>query len=95
MDVVAEIHNRKAEIEMQDPSKNGGWLTIKQSVQLFETHPTHDAILKWMTRGMHNKKVPKGQGDRIKLKSIRNGAAWLTRIEWIQEFKVACQGNHK
>ena len=76
-------------------ANKAGFITPKQARFYFESQPCVHAVRKWMKVGVHNRRVPNGQGERIKLQHLREGALWLTCVQWINEFKLACKNNHK
>ena len=80
---------------MELVTRNRNFLTPKQAATWFESKPCPHAIRRWMKIGVHNRRVPNGLGERIKLRHEREGAMYLTTIDWIVEFKAACQANHK
>lgn len=74
---------------MQRPN---GYITPKEAQPLFESLPTVNAIRDWMKKGVPDVRRP---GERILLKHRREGTIFLTRPEWIDEFKQACQANSR
>lgn len=72
--------------------RRNGYITPKEAQQFFESVPTVNAIRDWMKKGVPDRRV---SGERIRLRSIREGDICLTRPEWIEEFKTACRANTK
>ena len=59
------------------------YLTPREAAEHFASKPCVNAVRKWMKIGVHNRTVPNGQGERIKLRSIKEGAIGLTCFELI------------
>jgi len=70
------------------------YLSIKAAIKFFSTNPTPRTVLRWMKRGVHDRRVP-NTTNRIKLQSICEGAYPVTTIEWIRQFQEACENNVK
>lgn len=71
------------------------YLSAKEAVRLFISKPSVRTLQKWMKIGVHNRKVPNGLGERIKLQCVREGGFILTTLEWVKNFQAECQSNKK
>lgn len=92
MDILAERLKIGEQTPVLDAVRQG-YLTLIQARPFFKMNPTHQTIINWMKIGVCRRN-DEGQKVRVKLQSVREGAAWLTRPEWIHRFTKECGEVH-